>query len=59
MVNIPGALASRVRGCASPGQQQAERIDFIDNQITLPEEEIEKQNASYREAVSLLIEIPF
>jgi transposase len=39
-------------------QQQLERIDFIDAQIAQLEEEIEKQNAPFEEAVSLLAEIP-
>jgi len=60
MANIPlGALASRVRACDRLVSNRRRRIDFIDNQITLLKEEIEKQNASYREAVSLLVEIRF
>jgi transposase len=39
-------------------QQQLERIDFVDAQIAQLEEEIEKQNAPFEEAVSLLAEIP-
>jgi len=39
-------------------QQQLARIDFIDAQIAQLEEEIEKQNAPFEEAVSLLTEIP-
>jgi transposase len=39
-------------------QQQLARIDFIDAQIVQLEAEMEKQNAPFEEAVSLLAEIP-
>jgi len=39
-------------------KQQLERVDFIDAQIAQLEAEIEKQNAPFDEAVSLLAEIP-
>ena len=53
------ALRGRVRGVHRFRlQQQLQRIDFIDEQITELEAEIEKQNAPMEEAVSLLAEIP-
>jgi transposase len=39
-------------------KQQLERVDFIDTQIAQLEAEMEKQNAPFEEAVSLLDEIP-
>jgi transposase len=39
-------------------QQQLARVDFIDAQIAQLEAEMEKQNAPFEEAVSLLAEIP-
>jgi transposase len=39
-------------------QQQLERIDFVDAQIAQLEQEIEKQNVPFEEAVCLLAEIP-
>jgi transposase len=53
------ALRGRVRGVHRFRlKQQLERVDFIDAQITQLEAEIEKQNAPFDEAVSLLAEIP-
>lgn len=53
------ALRGRVRGVHRFGlKQQLERVDFIDAQIAQLEAEIEKQNAPFDEAVSLLAEIP-
>ena len=53
------ALRGRVRGVHRFRlKQQLERVDFIDAQIAQLEAEIEKQNAPFDEAVSLLAEIP-
>lgn len=53
------ALRGRVRGVHRFRlKQQLERVDFIDVQIAQLEAEIEKQNAPFDEAVSLLAEIP-
>ena len=53
------ALRGRVRGVHRFRlKQHLERVDFIDAQIAQLEAEIEKQNAPFDEAVSLLAEIP-
>jgi len=53
------ALRGRVRGVHRFRlKQQLERVDFIDAQIAQLEAEIERQNAPFDEAVSLLAEIP-
>jgi len=53
------ALRGRVRGVHRFRlRQQLERIDFVDAPIEQLEEEIEKQNAPFAEAVWLLAEIP-